>query len=104
MLPGLLGALMAFAASNLWFYLFAEYVFPGVQGQRALPDFFAYLVIDVYVGVGCAYAGTITGPVIAGILGPEHRLARIVPALSTALLGTALALTVNAVLLFMASI
>jgi len=35
---------------------------PGLPSRQLLPDFFAYFQIDVYVGAGCGYAGTISGP------------------------------------------
>jgi hypothetical protein len=101
LLPGLLGAMLAFGASNIWFFYFGSYLIPNLSSRTVLPDFFSYLQIDAYVGAGCGYAGAITGPNIAGLLDSQHHLSRFIPALYTAVLGTAVSLIVNALLLFM---
>jgi hypothetical protein len=69
-----------------------------------LPDFFSYLQIDAYVGAGCGYAGALTGPNLASLFGSQHRLRGFIPALYTSVLGTAVTLIVNSVLLFMSYI
>lgn len=104
LLPGLLGAMLAFGATNLWFYTFGPYLIPDFPGRAMMPDFFSYLQIDAYVGAGCGYAGALTGPSIADLLGPQHRLSRWIPALYTAVLGATVALIVNVILLLMSSI
>ena len=104
LLPGLLGAMLAFGASNLWYYYFGPYVIPDAPGRTLLPDLFSYLQIDAYVGAGCGYAGAITGPNIASLWDSQHRLGRFIPALYTAVLGTAVTLIVNALLLLMSYI
>jgi len=101
LLAGVLGAMLAFGASNLWFYYFGPYLIPGLPGQAVLPDFFSFLQIDAYIGAGCGYAGAVTGPNIAGFLTSQHRLSRLISALYTVVLGTTVSLIVNALLLAM---
>jgi hypothetical protein len=104
LLPGLLGAMLAFGASNIWFYYFGFYLIPNLSSRTVLPDFFSYLQIDAYVGAGCGYAGALTGPNIADLWGSQYRLSRFIPALYSAVLGTAVSLIVNALLLLMSYI
>ena len=103
-LPGILGGLLAFAASNVWFYYFGAYLLPSLPGRQLLPDFFAYFQIDVYVGAGCGYAGTISGPRLAELFGGLPALARAIPILYSVLLGLGISLIVNGLLLFMSII
>jgi hypothetical protein len=104
LLPGLLGAMLAFGATNIWFYYFGFHLIPDLSSRTMLPDFFSYLQIDAYVGAGCGYAGALTGSNIASLWGSEHPLRRFIPALYTAVLGTAVTLIVNALLLLMSYI
>ena len=104
LLPGLLGAMLAFFASNIWFYHFGFHLIPGVPSRTVLPDFFSYLQIDAYVGVGCGYAGAVTAQRMAGVLDSQTRFGRLFPALYSAVLGITITLIVNAVLLFMSYI
>lgn len=100
-LAGLLGAALAFAASNFWFYSFGAHVIPGIQGRTLMPDFFTYLLIDAFVGAGCGYAGRLTGQNIGDLWSSRSRPSRLIPALYTVVLATTMTLIVNAVLLFM---
>lgn len=104
LLPGILGAMLAFGASNIWYYYFGSYIIHDMPGRTVLPDFFSYLQIDAYVGAGCGYAGSLTGPNIAGLFGSQHRLSGLIPALYTSVLGTAVTLIVNALLVLMSYI
>jgi hypothetical protein len=104
LLPGLLGAMLAFGATNIWFYYFGIHLIPTLSSQTMLPDFFSYLQIDAYVGAGCGYAGALTGPNIASLWNSQHRLIRFIPTLYSAVLGTAVTLIVNALLLLMSYI
>ncbi|MFH1186424.1 MAG: hypothetical protein V1755_15550 [Chloroflexota bacterium] len=103
-IPGILGGLLAFAASNVWFHYFAALIIPGVTGRHLMPDFFSYWQIDAYAGAGSGYAGTLTGHKIAGLLGAGDRQARVIPILYAFILGTTVSLIANALLLFMSFI
>jgi uncharacterized membrane protein YeaQ/YmgE (transglycosylase-associated protein family) len=96
--------MLAFGASNLWFYYLGPYLILNLPSRTVLPDFFSYLQIDAYVGAGCGYAGALTGPNIASLLGSQHRLSRWIPVLYTAVLGATVTLIVNALLLLMSYI
>jgi hypothetical protein len=96
--------MLAFGASNIWFYYLGSYLVPSLPSRTMLPDFFSYLQIDAYVGAGCGYAGAVTGPNVADLFDSQHRLSRFIPALYTAVLGTAVTLIVNALLLLMSYI
>jgi len=103
-IPGILGGLLAFAASNIWFYYFAALIIPGVTGRNLMPDFFSYWQIDAYVGAGSGYAGTLSGQKIASLIAAGDRQARVIPILYAFILGTAVSLIANALLLFMSFI
>jgi len=101
--PGILGGLLAFAASNLWFYYFAARLLPGIANRTLMPDFCSFLQIDVYVGAGCGYAGAITARNIAGLGGAEQQ-PRLIPVLYPVILGTGISLIVNTLLFVMSMI
>jgi len=100
-LSGLLGAVLGFAASNIWSYFLGPYVIPGSPGRTLMPDFFTYLQIDASVGAGCGYAGWLTGQNIGELFGSRHRLRGLMPVLYTVVLGTTMTLIVNALLRLM---
>lgn len=99
--PGICGGLLAFSASNAWFYYFAALVIPGLPGRSILPDIHLYLQIDAHVGAGCGYAGLKTGQNIAALRGVQDEQARVIPLLYAFVLGVGISVIVNMLLLFM---
>ena len=104
LLPGILGGLFAFVVLNVWFFYFGAYLAPGLSGRTPLPDFFFYLPLDVFVGAGCGYAGSLSGPALADLFGGQPRLTRPVPMLYAFVLGLGISSIVNGLLLFLSFI
>ena len=103
-IPGLLGGLFALVLTNLWFYYFASSLIPGSLPGSLMPDVLAYLAIDVLVGLGCGYAGGLTGPAILGLFQSQGWLSSLIPALYSFVIGVTVALIVNTVLFLMFAI
>lgn len=103
-LPGILGGLFAFLAANFWFYYFGQYVFPGMPARAWMPDALSFMLIDAWVGAGCGYAGSLSGPYIADLFRGSPQRARLLPSLSSFNLAVAITLLVNALLLLMSTL
>ena len=100
-IPGILGGLLAFALSNIWFYFFGAAAVPGFPGRNLMPDFCAFLQIDAYVGAGCGYAAGITAPALAGLFDASERQRRLVLPLYALFLGAGISIIANSLLLLM---
>jgi hypothetical protein len=102
--PGLLGGLFALVLTNLWFYYFAWSLIPGSLPGSLMPDVLAYLAIDVFVGLGCGYAGGLTGPALLSLFDSQGWLPSLIPTLYSFVIGVTVALIVNTVLFLMFAI
>lgn len=96
---GVAGGLLAFAATNIWFYYLGAWPLPGMPSQSLMPDFISFVSTDAFVGAGCGYAGYNLGRAVATMLGYEERAALRVPPLTAFMLATLIPLFVNLVLI-----
>ena len=96
---GVAGGLLAFVATNIWFYYWGAWPLPGMSAHSLMPDFISFLTTDAFVGAGCGYAGYNLGRALANILGYEERATLRVPPLTAFVLATVIALFVNLVLI-----